>query len=226
MTLLTLEDVADRERRRWVEAFTWHLDQLPPLMETMGVLRLPSIPVSRGGSRFDKLQITGGGFIDNIPVTDGGAHVDQAALWAMLVEYARAATAWVNIGIDAPWAPELPPIADYPRVWAGPARVDADPLLARRIALQTTGWLIDHADAIEPIHELDEYREQLFIEIRRMRARYRSAGTIRRARPRTCGVCGESAVIVDWIDAANGSPRPVQVGRCKVCGQIYQPSES
>lgn len=221
-------DAIDTERadHEWRRAFEWHLDQVPPLMEALGVLRMPSIR----STQFDKVRISGGGYTDYDPqlaltVTDTGAIVDagytrdQAELWAMLVEYVRAVTAWLNATITVPHAPILPPLAQTQ--WQSP-RPSGDPLTARAEALHAIGWLIDHAPSIQVVAlELEPFREDLFTLIRRTRGRHRSAGTRRRARPRRCGICGECAVIVDWVDGANGSPRPVQVGKCKICGQTY-----
>lgn len=211
----------DAQHRKWRKQFEWHLDQIPPLMETMGMLRLPSLQASR----LDQVRVSGGGYVDNVPIQDGGVSVDAEHIWAMLVEYVKAVTAWLNVGVAVPFQPVLPPLARMGRDWTAP-RVDADPLSARRMAFEAIAWLIDHADDIEPIGELDEFREQLFTEIRRTRGRYRSAGTARRARPRVCGVCGECAVLVDWVTLANGSPKPIQVGRCKVCGATFAPGRN
>lgn len=204
----------DAQHKEWRRSFEWHLDQVPPLMETMGVLRMPSIKTADYGLAAEK--VSGGGYVDNIPVVDmgNGVTADARIVWSMLVEYCRAVVEWT--GADPP------KIAADARTWTSVlAAPDADPLSARGVALESIGWLIDHADQIEPISELDEFREQLFAEIRRARGRYRGAGTRRRARPRLCGICGECAVIVDWMTPANGSPKPVQVGKCTVCGQLY-----
>lgn len=221
----------DAEHREWRRAFEWHLDQIPPLIETMGVLATPGIGVSRGGSRFDKVQITGGGYYDNVlirdvrvessgRIVDAGTTGDQAQLWAELVEYSRAVTAWINHEIPAPYAPDLPDIAHDRRQWVAP-RPPADTWLARSLALTLVGWLIDHIDQVQQLEQLTEYQEAMFARIRRMKGRYRGASTVRRARPRLCATCGERAVIVDWIDAGNGSPKPIQSGICRVCGKTY-----
>ena len=61
--MLTSDDLQDRERRMWVHSFEWHLSVVPALMDALVEATLPRIPVSRGGSRFDKDKITGGGFV-------------------------------------------------------------------------------------------------------------------------------------------------------------------
>lgn len=205
----------DPERREWRREFEWHLDIVPALMDTLVSLTLPTIPVSRGGSRFDKLQITGGGYIDNVPLdrfdvtADGaivaaGAEADARELWSWLVEYTGAVAEW--LGESCPTLEPAP---------------NADPLLARSIALTTVGWLIDRADLIEPISELESHRVEMFTLIRRLRGLYGVHRHPRRVRAR-CGTCGARAVVVDWVDAVNGSPKPEQVGKCRMCGQVYR----
>jgi hypothetical protein len=216
MPILTIDP--DAEHREWVRSFTWHLDIVPPVMDTLIMMTLPTIPVSRGASRFDKVQITGGGYRDNMQLLDvfdttgdgtmvkGGAEADARELWTWLVEYTRAVAEWIT-----PTRP-VPVLADKP---------DADPLTARAISLVTVGWLIDHADQIEPIGELDEHRDEMFALIRRLRGRYGVHRHPRRARPSRCDVCEAFAVVVDWVAPESGSPKPVQVGKCRECGAIY-----
>lgn len=213
MQALTLDDHADLEKRQWIESFTYHLDQVPPLMETMGILATPTI----AATRTDEIKITGGGYIDNIPVTDQGAATNAHFLWAMLVEYTKAATEWLNLDREKP---EHPPLAHNARQWATPT-VNPDPVKAHAQALETIAWLIDRAEQICHLEQLEEYREALFTEIRRAKARYRGAGTPRRAKPRPCSVCGEHAVLIDWADSAepDGQARPI--GRCRTCGETY-----
>lgn len=219
-----LNDIAlaidpDAAHRRWVHEFTWHLDIVPALMDALVEATLPRIPVSRGGSRFDKDQITGGGYRDNMQLLDQfdvtaegamvqkGAVEDARELWSWVVQYTRAVDAWITPGRPAPV------LADNP---------DADPLSARSVALVTAGWLIDNADLIAEVQELDGHRDEMFRLIRHLRGRYGVYNHPRRARPVVCTTCGERSVVVDWVDAGNGSPRPVQGGKCRTCGQVYR----
>lgn len=219
MTDITMAIDPDAAHRRWVNEFTWHFDVTPALMDALVEMTLPQIPVSRGGSRFDRLQITGGGYDDNMQIldhfdvlTDGamvakGAAADAQELWSWIVQYTRAVDAWIAAGRSAPV------LAD---------RVDADPLTARSVALVTAGWLIDHADQIAEIGELEPHREEMFSLIRRLRGRYAVFNHPRRARPAVCRTCGERAVVIDWVTPSNGSPKPVQGGKCRTCGEIYR----
>lgn len=219
MTDITMAIDPEAVHRRWVEQFTWHIDVVPPLMDALVEATLPRIPVSRGGSRFDKDQITGGGFLDNMQLldqfdvtTDGvmvqkGAVADARELWSWVVQYTAAVDAWIDAGRPKPVLTPNP---------------DPDPLSARSTALITAGWLIDHANQIAPIHELDAHREEMFRLIRHLRGRYGVFNHPRRARPAVCTTCGERAVVLDWLDGANGSPRPVQGGKCRTCGEVYR----
>lgn len=206
----------DAEHREWVRQFTWHLDVIPPLIDAIVTHTLPSLKASRT----DKSIVTGGGHIDNMApflaafdqssdahgLTPSVAITDARELWTWVVEYTRAAEAWIT-------PTRLAPVLDD--------KPNADPLTARAVALVTIGWLIDHADHIEPIHELDEHRDEMFALIRRLRGRYGVHRNPRRTRPTMCTVCGERTVHIDWVAPDNGSPKPIQVGRCRNCGQTY-----
>lgn len=204
---LTAEEQAEHDYRRWVASYSWHVDQLPLLIETTGTLALPSIGVSRGGSAFDRPQVTGGGYYDSVPIRDGGATADSRELWALL---------WRYLGEVRTHLPAAPTIAQVV-----PENADT----ARRTAYTVTAWLAENVEQISDLHEVAPVEDDLFALIRRLRGRYATAGTARRARPRTCTTCGEAAVIVDWVDGANGSPRPVQVGLCRQCGEVFPPEE-
>lgn len=223
----------DVEHRKWVAEFTWHLDIVPVLLEVLVDAALPPIPVG-GGSVFDKDQITGGGYRDNMQILDrfevhasgeiGGRLVDQRPavadaieLWDWLTGYTTGASSWVNQYVTVPYPADLPPAMDR--------RPNADPLTARGLALVTVGWLIDRADLIAKFDALEPHREEMFALIRRLRGRYGVFNHPRRARPALCGTCGERAVVIDWIDGENGSPKPVRGGKCRNCGEVHRPTE-
>lgn len=226
MTDLTILD-PDAAHRHWVAEFTWHLDLVPVLMDVLVDATLPPIPVGLG-SRFDKEQLTGGGYRDNMTILDRfivGEHGlvdsrpaanDADELWQWLTGYTTGVSTWLNHDIPVPYAPDFPPHMDR--------RPNADPLTARGLALITVGWLIDRAARIEPLTELDAHREEMFALIRSLRGRYGVFNHPRRARPTLCTTCGERAVIVDWIDGENGSPKPVRGGKCTKCGEVYRPN--
>lgn len=200
---------------RWTREFEHHLDLLPPVMDAIVTATIPHIRANQT----DKIVVTGGGPVDNMTaflrgidtteegrLVDGGAAADARHLWGMVVEYAEAVTAWE------------PRIEHRPTLTPRP---NADPLTARSLALTTAGWLIQNAALIEPIHELDDYREALFTLIRRLRGRYGVAPFTRRPRA-FCTTCGTRNVTITWIDNPNGSPKPVRAGKCGSCGQTYQ----
>lgn len=193
--------------REWVRQYFWHIDQIPALLETVGVLATPSIGVSRGGSRFDAVQITGGGYYDNVPIRDGGATADSEELWMTVRQYLDAVR---RHGTDAPaLGLSFPGVVD----------------VARREAYRVTAWLADHVEQIVDWADLGPLEDEMFSLIRRMKGRYRGAGTERRARPRVCELCAEAAVVVDWVDGSSGSSEPVQAGVCRACGTTYGASE-
>lgn len=198
-----------RDRR----SFEHHLDLLAPVMDAIVTGTVPHIRASVT----DKIIVSGGGPVDNMTaflvafdqsdhgrgVESGGAAADATNLWWQVVDYVHAVAEW--IGQPSPALSQKP---------------DADPLLARGIAMTTAGWLIDRWPLIEPIHELDETRDELFTEIRHMQGRYGVFAKPRRPRAR-CAVCGAVAVVVTWVDNPNGSAKPVKAGRCMNCAQTY-----
>lgn len=226
--MIDLEHAIDPEavHRRWVSQFTWHIDLLPHLMDALVEATLPTVKVSR----FDKDMVTGGGWVDSMKILDqfdvtGDGHVyrtgaaaDARELWGWVTGYTAGCSAWLNQYVTAPWAADLPPVGTG-------SRLDPDPLSARATALVTAGWLIDHADRIYEHPELEAHREAMFHLIRQLRGRYGVFNHPRRARPGTCRTCGERAVVMDWVDAGNGSPKPVKAGKCRKCGETYRAEE-
>lgn len=213
---------------RWVHEYEWHLDLVPPIMDALITATLPSIRANRT----DKIIVTGGGPVDNMTaflrgidvatdgrLVDGGAAADALTLWWDFVDYLQAATAWINLDVAVPIAPDLPPLAGDFRAWVS-RRPDPDPLIARRVAFASIAWLIDHAGQVAAFEQLEESREGLFAEVRRMRSRYGVMPHTRRPRA-VCTTCGERAVTVTWIDNPNGSVKPIRAGKCRRCGEQY-----
>lgn len=202
---------------RWVQQFEWHLDLVPPVMDAIVTMTLPSIQAGRVEKR-----VTGGGYVDSMTrvlaafdqsedaegIQPGGAAADARHLWGMVVEYVDAAAAWAGDTISAP----------PPTLSASP---DADPLTARRQAFAAIGWLIDNSIRIELFHELEPYREDLFELIRHLRGKYGVVPFSRRPR-RVCTTCGERAVVIVWISNPSGSPKPLRAAKCSRCGETWQ----
>lgn len=213
MTALTPASAIDQEAiyREWARQYEWHIDQIPALLETLVQMLQPTIRASVT----DKILITGGGYRDNVPVTDRGRPglYDAISLWFALREYVKA------VGM---LAGECPAPGRHGALWSGTTGIgDVTPAVAREVGFTATAWLADRLPALAGWNQLSPLEEELFHLIRRTRARYRDTSTVRRARPRLCTTCGEVAVNVDWVDAGNGSPKPVQVGRCRRCGATY-----
>lgn len=197
-----------RASREWHEKFTHHLDTVPPVMEVLVWGTIPSIQASR----FDKILVTGGGFVDNITDPDAtpeaAAAQDARELWSWIVAYTRAVSEWITPTRPAPVLEDAP---------------NADPLTARGIALVTVGWLIDHADLIEPVTDLEPHRDTMFSLIRRLRGQYGVHAHPRHDRPRLCDVCGELKVFFRWVTGPDGSE--VKQGKCRTCGETYRAGE-
>lgn len=206
---------------RWVREHAWHLDILPAVVEAVVDACLPQIPVGLG-SRFDKEQLTGGGYLDNMRLldvfeVDGGRLVGQGPvadareLWGELIAYLDAAAKVVTN--------HARPVPSVGR------KVNADPLTARGEALVTVGWLIDHADQIAEAPVLAVEPTTLFTLIRRLRGVYGVFNHPRRSRPTLCLVCGETTVQTFWATAEDGRARAVEVKRCQTCGDERREDE-
>lgn len=206
MSVVDLGFDPDADWRAWLRRYEWHLDQIPPLVEAM---RLAVYPL--GAMVYDRVRVDVSRDGSPLPLREGAVD-DADDLWAELVQY----TANVVDLLGVPWRSPLR------RSWRSRGdvagmRADADPLSARREAMEIVGWLVDAAPTVVGFAELAESEESLFARIRGARARY-TVATVRRAAPRLCGVCGERAVRVSWVDGLDGSPKPIQVVACSLCG--------
>lgn len=193
----------DAAYRAWQQRFLWHVDQLPNLVEATATI----IVVSRGIRAAPlRERLTGGGYIDNMPVVDGPEARNARAVWDATRAYIAKASS--HLGIEGP---QLPP------------GLPDDVELARQWAYAANEWLAAIVPHILAWPDLDELEEALFRLIRRGRARL-GVGTVRRARPELCVVCAQDAVLVDWVDGPDGSAQLSKV--CKVCGQVYSEGEA
>lgn len=194
----------DEQWRRWIERYTWHLDQVPGLLEVMRgeVPRISSDSARYGAERISSSR-------DGAPVpfrVDVMDSIDE--LWAALVLYAENVAEL--LGTTAP-------LVDRWRVRSdvGGLKPSTD---ARRESFTIVAWLVDRIDAIAPLEQLGDSEDHLFRLIRSLRARYVSR-PVRHARPRPCSLCGEGEVVVRFAD--DGSPKGVRVARCDVCGEEF-----
>jgi hypothetical protein len=178
-----------------VERFLYHVDQLPLVIEPTGYLMIPSLKASRT----DQVKITGGGYVDNVPIVDGPGAKRTRAVWHALRAYLGAASS--AIGVEAPVLP---------------ATVPDDVTLARDWAYAANQWLADVVHMINDHPDLAALEESLFGLIRRAAGRRPETGTVRRNPPEWCGVCGTEAVLVDWINGPDG--QPVLTRACQHCG--------
>lgn len=202
----------DAAYREWARQVEYHLGLVPKLLGAALALSAPDIPVSRGGSQFDRPQITGGGYFDQIPVGGGGgtarAAGDATYLWSMLAEYATAVSEWLNAPTRIP--PKCPSTSRS----------------AHDAALVIVGTLIDHAALIWEHRSLDAFEQEMFREVRRQQRHLLPQHDGIPQHARDCTTCGEQRTVrVAWVDGANGSPKPVQVGKCTTCGQVYRQNE-
>lgn len=203
-------------RIAWTRQLEYHLGLVPRLLRTAinlgAVLSAPHIPVSRGGSQFDRPQITGGGYYDASPTLPGGdaRAADHATyLWELLAEYATAVSEWLGADTTIP--------KQCPNTGTG----------AHDAALLIVGTLVKHAAEVWHHRELEAFEQEMFGEIRQQQRRFipQHDGVPQHARD--CTVCGESRTVrVVWVDGAGGSPKPVQVGKCRVCGETYTAGEA
>lgn len=203
-------------RVAWTRQMEYHLGMVPQLLRSAitaaATLASPHIPVSRGGSQFDRPQITGGGYYDTIPTMLGGsaeyAAGDATYLWSLLADYAESVSEWLGADTRIPH--------DCPKTAGG----------AHDAALVIVGTLLKHAGEVWEHRQLDAFEREMFGEIRRQQRRYLPAHDGVPQHARDCTLCGAArSVRVVWVDGANGSPKPVQVGKCRTCGQVYRQDE-
>lgn len=205
-------------RIAWTRQMEYHLGLVPLLLRTginLGaVLSAPHIPVSRGGSQFDRPQITGGGYYDSTPTTLGAVGGDARAadhatyLWELLAEYATAVSEWLGADTTIPQR--------CPNTAGG----------AHDSALLIVGTLLKHSTEVWQHRELEVFEQEMFAEIRRQQRRLipQHGGVPQHARD--CTTCGTpQAVRVVWVDGELGSPKPRQVAKCRECGEQYSTNE-
>lgn len=200
-----MSTLLDVDLARWQRRFEFHLDLIPKLLGAQLTLGTVTPGVSRGGSRFDRPQVTGGGYYDQIPEIDQRTAADATYLWSLFADYVTAAAEWLGATASIP------------------AHCPDTPRAAHDTALIVIGTLVDHAHLIHEHRELDDFETEMFAEIRRMQRRYlpQHAGVPQHARDcvESCG--GVGTVRAVYVDAENGSPRPVLVAKCTACGQTY-----
>lgn len=206
--MIDIEQAIDPEaaHRQWARQYEYHLGLIPKLLGAALALAAPHIPVSRGGSQFDRPQITGGGYYNTIPTGGAGEYAagDATYLWSLLAEYASAVSEW----LDAPT-----------RI---PGKCPGSSTAAHDAALLIVGTLITHAESVWAHRDLDAFEQEMFREIRRQQRRHLPEHDGLPQHARDCTTCGEArAVRVAWVDGENDSPKPVQVGKCRVCGEVY-----
>ncbi len=197
------EEQAAYDYQRWVTSYVWHTDQLPLLIETTGTLALPASGCHGVGRRSTGRRSPAGGTTTASPSATGEPPTTPGNCGPCCGGYLE------QVHSRLPAAPTIAPRRAGERRHRPPDRVHRHRVARGR------------RRAISDLHDVAPVEDDLFALIRRLRGRYATAGTARRAHPRTCTTCGEAAVVVDWMDGANGSPRPVQVGVCRSCGEIY-----
>ena len=202
--MLTDTEIYTAELRVWRERFEQMLDQVPQLLETLrdGVNPLKAAGLSE--------RVSGGGGEAPLPFRADPMD-DCDDVWAALVEY---------VGEVAERLQELAPGATgaswgvQGNVRGIGAGVSGDQ--AYKAGFVLIAWLIDRAEKIRDLRLVDSERH-LFGMIRKLVKRYVDAPPIERpAHRRFCSVCGERAVLTDWVlgDAGEAS--------CRVCGATYE----
>lgn len=215
MTDITFALDPETARVRWTHQLEAHLGLIPGLLSTALSLDIaaatPHIPVSRGGSQFDRPQITGGGYYNSAPVMIGSnprAAGDATYLWSLLADYATAVSEW--LGADT----------------TIPSKCPSTPRGAYDAANVIVGTLLHAAGEVWEHRVLDSFEQDMFAEIRRQQRWLLPSHRGMPQHARDCTTCGEPrSVWVTWVDGPNGSPKPVQVGKCKTCGQEYRQNE-
>lgn len=195
----------DEQWRRWIERYTWHLDQVPGLLEVMRAEIVPLAAFNYDAVRVDVSR-------DGAPAPFRVDLMDAADdLWAALVQYAEN----VQELVPAPLAP-LPNVGRWRlRGEVAGIRASAD---VRADAFAIVAWLVDRVHWVAPLEQLGDSEDHLFRLVRQLRARHVTK-PVRRQRPRPCSLCGEGEVVVRFAD--DGSARGARVAKCDTCGEVY-----
>lgn len=207
----------EAEYREWVRRYEWHLDRVPEILTALLTEAEPNVPVSRGGSRFDRLQITGGGHIENIPDVlprDQPAILDATTLWAQFVGYLEAVRA--HTGEALPLTPEA--------ITWGRGRPLTE-VATRTVADQATiatGWLVDRVHHIVDWPDLGPTEDELQSTVRHLRGKWGVHSRPRFERE-PCSTCGSRAVLAGWADTPEGA---VKTLRCRRCGETTTPGRN
>lgn len=188
--------------RAWVKRYTWHIDQVPGLLEA---IRASVVPLA--STRYDGMRVSSSR--EGVPMPFRVDAVDDAdALWAALVQYT------LNVAelLDVPGPGGLMLTWRSRDEAAGiPSRASQRDV--RIAAFEVIAWLVQRVEAIAPLEALEGTEDFLFTHIRSLRARYTSAP---KPRPEGfCHVCGETAVVSEWT--GDGS---TLVSRCTACGDV------
>lgn len=189
--------------RRWLNRYTWHLDQVPALLEGIrsDVARISSDSARYGGERVSSSR-------EGAPVPFRvDAMDDSDDLWAALVQY----TANVAELLDEPGP------GGVALTWRSRGEAAGIPSSAtlrdvRFAAFEIVAWILQRVEAIASLQQLEGTEDFLFWRIRSFRARYTS-----RPKPQAqgfCDHCGETAVVSEWT----GGDGTVLASRCSACG--------
>jgi hypothetical protein len=200
--VLTPED----QWKRWIQRWTWHLDQIPGLLDLM---RAEAVSISAFDYQAVRVQTSR----DGAPVPFRVEVIDAVDdLWAALVQYADN----VQDLVPAPLAP-LPGVARWrARGEVAGIRTTAD---VRRDAIVIVGWLVDRVEWIAPLAQLGDTEDHLFAQVRAAHGQYgdpdRRVPTIPRSPARRCMLCGALAVRTQlWGGDV--------VSRCQDCGEVHR----
>lgn len=208
----------------WRERFAWHMGEIPNLIGETLRHRNPT-----KAARYDREIVDGGG-PEGTPAPMNVDAVDDAdELWRALIGLAETVDGWFNTAAeDAPtlegssFVDRMPAVRSAKR---GGVVVGVHALLDEHEALVQAGdvvaWLIRMGGEIKKRPLLVEAAEEVEPLVRKLRLRYlverKKAGSPLRRR---CTTCGEVAVIVEWAEMVSAS-KPMGVGRCSSCGQLY-----
>lgn len=202
--MYTMQEIHDAEVRRWIERYEQMLDQVPQLLETM---RDQMNPLKAAGL---SERVSGGGGAAPMPFREAQAD-DCDDLWAALVEYVGEVAERLQETTPGATGASWGVSGNIRGIGAG---VSGD--RAYKAGFVLIAWCIDRAEKIQALG-LRDTEEHLFSLIRKLQARYTVPPIERPSRRRQCTVCGEFAVVVDWVLGGTGE------AVCRTCGATYAP---
>lgn len=205
MGLRSVDDLSHGHRPadKWTRRYASHLERIPELL-----MLCRSAAVALKSQQFDRVLVDES---REAPLPFRVDAVDDAdLLWALLVLYGREVAELLGGSSPAVLRSQSWSTTDVQGV-----RSAASAEATFGHASEVVRWLVQRAESIGPLTELEDSEEHLFAFVRVLSRQYRLEERPDRSGLRRCPICGERAVAVTFAQVAG---REASLVRCTVCG--------